>query len=148
LRWLALIAGAALVALAFAAATRVADTREGLVAEIVTLLGGMAGTVLLIYGLATRRRESPTPSAARRLDHHQSPRPHSRRDLLLGAGGIGLAAVLLIGLALSGGFWWALIGALLLLPMVSGSVYLLIRFVRAAKRTRDQSLSDRISPTR
>ncbi len=121
----------ALVALAFAAATRVADTREGLVAEIITLLGGMAGVVLLIYGLAARRRavpaSSPSPQAA-------APRPapsRSRRDLLLGAGGIVLAVILLSGLGASGGFWWAAIGAVLLLPMVAGSVYLCLRFLRA-----------------
>lgn len=119
--------------MAFAAATRVADTREGLVAEIVTLLGGMTGVVLLIYGLAARRRDVSAPSPASRFDHHQSPRPRSRRDLLLGAGGIGLAAVLLSGLALSGGFWWALLGSALLLPMVSGSVYLFVRFLQATK---------------
>ena len=49
MRWLSVIAGVALLALAIAAVTRVADTREGLVAEIVTLLGALAGVSLLIY---------------------------------------------------------------------------------------------------
>lgn len=121
----------ALVALAFVAATRVADTREGLVAEIVTLLGGMAGVVLLIYGLVARRRATPASAPS---PEPATPRPHpsrSRRDLLLGAGGIILAVILLSGLGASGGFWWAAIGAVLLLPMVSGSVYLCLRFLRA-----------------
>src|SRR5262249_60638938 len=55
-RWLALAAGIALVVLAAGAVTRVADTREGLIAEIVTLFAGGAGVVLLIYGLAARPR--------------------------------------------------------------------------------------------
>ena len=120
----------ALVALAFAAATRVADTREGLVAEIITLLGGMAGVVLLIYGLAARRR-TDAPAASPQAAGDQAPRPRSRRDLLLGGAGIALAIVLLGGLAVSGGVWWALMGAVLLLPMVSGSVYLCVRYLRA-----------------
>src|SRR5690349_7637472 len=41
MRRFALVAGTALVILAFAAATRVADTREGLIAEVVTLLTGV-----------------------------------------------------------------------------------------------------------
>ena len=123
----------ALVALAFAAATRVADTQEGLVAEIVTLLGGLAGVVLLIYGLAARGRALPASSPAPQATA-PNPRPpsRSRRDLLLGAGGIVLAVILLGGLGASGGFWWAAIGAVLLLPMLAGSVYLCLRFLRAS----------------
>ena len=132
MRWLGLVAGAALVALAFAAATRVADTREGLIAEIVTLLGGMAGVLLLIYGLAARRRPNSATSIAAPAPEEQPPRARSRSDLLFGAGGIGLAIVLLSGLSASGGVWWAMIGAVLLLPMIAGSVYLFVRFLRAS----------------
>ncbi|HKW70142.1 MAG TPA: hypothetical protein VJP81_06115 [Candidatus Dormibacteraeota bacterium] len=132
MRWLALVTGVALVTLAFGAATRVADTREGLVAEIITLLGGMVGVSLLIYGLAARRRTSAqSPSVSREIEH-RPPGRRSRKDVLLGVGGIGLALVLLAGLAASGGFWWAVIGAVLLVPMVSGSVYLCVRYLRAS----------------
>ena len=134
MRGLALVAGFALVALAFAAATRVADTREGLVAEFITLLAGMAGVLLLIYGLTARRRAGvpgPGPKAESRVSRQQ-PQPRSKRDLALGAGGIALAIALASGLAASGGFWWAFAGALLLLPMFSGSLYLCWRYLRAS----------------
>jgi hypothetical protein len=42
--------------------------------------------------------------------------------------------VLLGGLALSGGFTWALLGAALLIPMVAGSAYLVVGFARAPER--------------
>lgn len=130
MRRLALAAGLALVALAFAAATRVADTRAGLVAEIITLLGGMAGVGLLIYAFAARRRIATAISPPPLLSLRQAPQTRSSKDLLLGASGIGLAIVLLSGLVWSAGFGWALIGAVLLLPMISGSVYLCLRFLR------------------
>lgn len=131
MRWLALAAGLALVALAFAAATRVADTRAGLVAEIITLLSGMAGVGLLIYAFAARRRIATAISPPPLPSLRQAPQTRSSKDLLLGASGIGLAIVLLGGLVWSAGFGWALIGAALLLPMISGSVYLCLRFLRA-----------------
>lgn len=130
MRWLALVAGAALIALAAASVIRVADTREGLIAEVVTLFAATAGVILLIYGLAARRRPvgprqpSPSPPARR-------PRPRTNRDLLLGAGGVALAMVLLGGLAISGGLLWAGFGLALLLPMIAGSVYLCVRFLRS-----------------
>ncbi len=127
MRWLSLVAGAALLALAFGAATRVTDTREGLIAEVIALLGGLAGVVLLIYGLAVRKRAT-APTAPQRPP--AVPRARSRNDLLLGAGGIALALILLGGLAASGGIWWAAIGLVLLLPMIAGSVYLCARFLR------------------
>ncbi len=131
MRWLSLLAGFVLIALAFAAASRVADTREGLVAEIITLLGGAAGVLLLIYGLAARKRTGPAPES-RSQGVRGTSAPRSRKDLLLGAAGLVLAAVLLSGLAVSGGFGWALLGAVLLLPMIAGSVYLCLRFLRAS----------------
>ena len=132
MRWLALVAGLALLVLAFAAAGRVTDTREGLVAEIITLLGGGAGFVLLIYAFAARQR-SPAP----RLTQAGAPAPstgklRSPRDLWLGAGGIVLGLVLLSGLAFSGGPLWAGFGLALLLPMLAGSVYLCVRYLRAS----------------
>ena len=127
MRWLSLVAGIALVALAFAAATRVTDTREGLIAEVITLLGGLAGVALLIYGLTARRRQMPPPSSPR---PRAAPRARSKNDLLLGASGIVFALILLVGLAVSGGFLWAALGLALLLPMIAWSVYLCVRFLR------------------
>jgi len=131
LRRLSLVAGVALVALAFAAATRVTDTREGLVAEVITLLGGMAGVGLLIYAFAARRRpgrrqDDPTPKSS------VTGGRRSLRDLAFGAGGIVLGVVLLTGLAFSGGPLWASLGLALLLPMLAGSIYLCVRFLRSA----------------
>jgi hypothetical protein len=129
-RWLALVAGAALLVLAFAAAGRVTDTREGLVAEVVTLLGGGTGFVLLIYSFAARKRAAPPPSPAKTA----APRTEYRRttrDVLLGGGGIAVALLLVAGLAISGGPMWAGFGLALLLPMLAGSVYLCVRYLRA-----------------
>lgn len=120
------------MALAFAAATRVTDTREGLVAEIITLLAGAAGVVLLIYGLAARRRNGASPARVSAGPSQHEPRPRSRNDLVLGVGGILVTAFLVGGLALSGGFPWALLGSALLLPMAAGCVYLCVRFLRAS----------------
>ncbi|HEY0830645.1 MAG TPA: hypothetical protein VGE99_05840 [Candidatus Dormibacteraeota bacterium] len=132
MRWISLVAGAALVVLAFAAVTRVSDSREGLVAEAITLLGGLAGIGLLVYGLAARRTAAGRPSLTRQLDTRPSPRPRANRDLVFGAGGIALALLLLGGLAISGGVLWAALGLALMLPMISGSVYLCVRFLRAS----------------
>lgn len=130
MRWLALVSGIALIAVAIAAVTRVEDTREGLIAEVVTLFGALAGVSLLIYGLVARRREpaahSTTVAATTSPLHRRS-----TSDLRLGGAGLGLAAVLLVGLALSGGFMWAALGLALLLPMIAGSVYLCVRYLRA-----------------
>jgi|SRR5438552_2233255 len=132
MRWLSLVAGAALVVLAFAAVTRVSDTREGLVAEVITLLGGLAGIGLLVYGLTARRAPAGRPSSMPRPQTRAAPRPRATRDLVLGVGGIGLALVLLGGLAVSGGALWAAFGLALLLPMLTGCAYLCVRFLRAS----------------
>jgi hypothetical protein len=130
-RWLALIAGAALLVLAFAAAGRVTDTREGLVAEVVTLVGGATGFLLLTYAFAARKRAAPPPSpaktAARRAEYRRT-----TRDALLGGGGIAVAVLLVAGLAVSGGPMLAGFGLALLLPMLAGSVYLCVRYLRAS----------------
>lgn len=55
-------------------------------------------------------------------------------DLVLGGGGIIVAVVLFGGLVLSGGWLWAVLGGLLLIPMVAGSVYLVAAFARAEQR--------------
>jgi len=130
-RWLAVVAGMALIAIAVAAVTRVSDTREGLIAEVITLLSALAGISLAIYGFAARHRPGLAPTTAAILVEPQS-RARSSRDLKLGSGGIALSVVLMVGLAISGGFLWAALGLALLLPMISGSVYLCVRYLRAS----------------
>jgi hypothetical protein len=132
LRWLALVAGVALVIVAFVAASRVEDTRQGLVAEVVTLLGGVASIGLLMYAWMARPRPGPPSGPPSAAGGGVGARPRSTRDLLLGLGGVALAAVLLAGLALSGGLLWAAFGFALLLPMLAGCVYLCVRFLRSA----------------
>ena len=141
MRWLSLVAGVALIVIAVAAVTRVEDTRDGLVAEVVTLLSAAAGVSLLIYGLAARNR-LPVASPAPPRRAGGAPVVRSRRDILLGAGGVALSVILLTGLAMTGGFLWMVLGLALLLPMLAGSVYLCVRYLRAGPAT------DRISPTR
>ena len=116
--------------LAVAAVSRVADTREGLIAEVVTLLAALGAVSLLIYGLAARRDFRPRPTPPRPAVPAHVPR--SRRDAALGVGGLVLAAVLLTGLGISGGLLWAGFGLGLLLPMIAGSVYLCVRFFRSS----------------
>jgi membrane protein implicated in regulation of membrane protease activity len=136
-RRLSLIAGIGLVALAFGAATRVADTREGLIAEVITLLAGFAGVSLVLTGLfasgrpATRQHVQRAPPLARRP---------STRDFTLGASGLLLATILIGGLAVTAGWQWAALGLVLLLPMIAGSAFLCRRFLKA----RGQDLSDQI----
>jgi len=145
LRRLSLAGGFALIVLAFAAASRVTDSREGLVAEIVTLLGGLAGIGLLTYAFAARARNAnrpspqPSPLTGRGgLPSSPQPsplggrgrKPRSTRDLVLGAAGVLLAVLLVTALAISGGILWAGFGLALLLPMIAGSVYLCVRFLR------------------
>lgn len=130
MRWLALVAGAALLVLAFAAVGRVSDTREGLVAEVVTLLAGASGFLLLIYAFAARRRPA-LPQSQRGASGTPSTYARSGRDLLLGGAGVGIALILVVGLAVSGGPLWAGFGFMILLPMLAGSVYLFVRYLRA-----------------
>ena len=129
MRKAALIAGSALVVIAFASATYVADTREGLVAEVVLLLSTLGGVGLLVYGLAARR---PASAATRDEPRSSQPRPRTRSDLVYGAAGVLVAAVLVTGLALSGGPMLAGFGLALLLPMIAGCVYLCVRYLRAS----------------
>ncbi len=128
MRWLSLATGVVLIAVAFAAGTRVADTREGLIAEVITLLGGLGGVGFLLYGLI---RRAPRPAAVPVTRSAAPAAARPARDLALGSGGLLLAAVLLSGLAVSGGWQWAALGFVLLLPMIAGSAYLCARFLRA-----------------
>ncbi len=128
------MAGAALVGLAFFAATRVADTREGLVAEVVLLFSALAGIGLLVYGLAARAGPAPATAPAGAGDARPTAiAPRSNRDLATGVGGVVLTIALVTGLALSGGPLWAGLGFALLLPMLAGSVYLFVRYLRSAR---------------
>jgi hypothetical protein len=131
-RWLALVSGIALVVIAVAAVTRVTDTREGLIAEIITLLGGLAGISLLIYGLAARPRPQSASAGQPATVVPVRPRHRSTRDLWLGGAGLALALILLAGLTASGGWWWAAFGFALLLPMISGCLYLCVRYLRTS----------------
>ena len=114
---------------AFAAATLVADTREGLVAEVVTLLASVAGIGLLIYGLTVRPRSSPAAQIS--APRPSGGRPRTMSDLAYGIAGVVVAVVLVSGLALSAGPMLAVFGLALLLPMIAGCVYLCVRYLRA-----------------
>jgi peptidoglycan/LPS O-acetylase OafA/YrhL len=123
--------GLALIAVAFVAASQVADTREGLIAEIITLLCGLVGVGMLLYGLVPKRTSGQAPPGRAR---RSPPGRRSANDLLVAGGGILLAAILLGGIAASAGWPWALLGAVLLLPMLTGCAYLVIAFSRAPER--------------
>lgn len=123
-----------LVAVAFAAATRVADTREGLIYEVVTLLAGLAGVSLLLYGLVATFSHPRPAAAAPPVVTPVADRVHNAGELLVGAGGLVLAATLLAGIAATAGGLWALLGSILLLPMIAGCIYLCVTFARAPLR--------------
>ena len=133
MRWLALAMGAILVTIAFLAGARVADTRDGLVFEVIALLAGLAGVSLLMYGwvAATLQAHAVNPPPPIRKPPVQV---RSANELLIGVGGVFVAAVLVVGIGLSAGPEWALLGLVLLLPMVIGCTYLCLRFFRAPKR--------------
>jgi hypothetical protein len=132
-RWLALAAGAALVAIAFLAGSRVADTREGLVAEVIALLAGLAGVSLLMYGwvAANIRSHAAAPPQVKSLPVIQV---RTANELVVGSIGLLGALFLVVGIGLSAGMPWAALGLVLLLPMVIGSAYLCVRFLRAPER--------------
>jgi hypothetical protein len=134
-RWPALVTGIGLVGLAFLAAGRVANTREGLIFEVITLLAGMAGVILVLYGLfRTSGQTGGHADEPPRQSLSTPQRVRSANDLLLGGGGLLIAAILIAGIAVSTGPLWALLGLVLLLPMVTGCAYLCMRFLRAPER--------------
>jgi hypothetical protein len=55
-------------------------------------------------------------------------------ELLAGGLGLLVAAALIAGVVLSAGGLWTLMAVVLLLPMILGSAYLCIRFVRTPER--------------
>ena len=125
--------GAILVTIAFLAGARVADTRDGLVFEVIALLAGLAGVSLLMYGWVAATLQA---HAVNRPPPIRKPpvQVRSANELLIGVGGVFVAAVLVVGIGLSAGPEWALLGLVLLMPMVIGSAYLCLRFFRAPKR--------------
>ena len=129
----AIIGGFALIVIAFVAAGKVADTRAGLVAEITTLFAGLVGVLVLRSGLVPKRahREQLVPSRARASDNESL---RSANDLVVGGGGLLVAAILIAGLLWSAGWLWALVGGVVLLPMIAGCAYLVVLFARARNR--------------
>ncbi|HXC78201.1 MAG TPA: hypothetical protein VNU19_14250 [Candidatus Acidoferrum sp.] len=133
MRWLALVIGAVLVAIAFVAAGQVADTQEGQVAEVVALLSGLVGVSLLIYAWAGGARSRPA-GAPPMLRARAPVQIRTATELLAGAVGLVIALVLIAGVALSAGGLWVIVALVLLLPMILGSAYLCVRFMRAPQR--------------
>ena len=131
MRWAALGLGVILIAGAFLAGARVADTREGLVYEVITLMAGLAGVSLVLYGLvATLGRPQARVSEPQRTIP-VAEKVHNAGELVLGVFGLLVAAILVVGIGVSAGVLWALVGSILLLPMIAGSALLCGRFLMA-----------------
>ena len=128
MRWLSLIVGFGLVVIAFVAGSRVADTREGLIAEVITLLGGLVGVSLVLYGLLAGARPVSRQSAPPAPAPVRTP---STKELTIGIAGLVVSVILIGGLAISAGWQWAALGSVMLLPMIAGSAFLCVRFARA-----------------
>jgi hypothetical protein len=142
-RWLALAAGAVLVTVAFLAGGRVADTREGLIYEVIALFAGLAGVILVLYGwVVSAARAHPGAPSVPVKPAPPLVRVRPANDLLIGAGGLAVVAILVIGAGLSAGILWALMGLVLLLPMIIGCAYLCVRFFRAQERDWKLDLRD------
>jgi hypothetical protein len=86
--------------------------------------------VLLIYGLVPQRPAQPRA----RPRQPETGGPRTANDLLVGVPGLLLGAALMAGLAVSGGWLWAALGGLLLLPMLIGCSYLIAAFLRDVNR--------------
>lgn len=119
--------------IAFLAGGHVEDTRDGLISEVVALLTGLAGVCLIMYGWVApsaraHARARPPVVAPPQV------RIRSANELLFGGAGLGIAAVLIIGIGLSAGVLSALMGFVMLLPMSIGCAYLCLRFFRAPER--------------
>lgn len=135
MRWLSLGSSVLLIGMAFLAATRVADTREGLVYEVITLLSALAGVGLLLYVLVARPgRPRPTATAQALVRVRAADSVPSANELVIGVAGLVVGALLVSGLAATAGPLWALIGLVALLPMIAGCAYMCYRFARAPKR--------------
>jgi len=53
------------------------------------------------------------------------------RTTFIGAAGLVISVILIGGLAISAGWQWAALGSVMLLPMIAGSAFLCVRFLRA-----------------
>ena len=126
--------GVILIAGAFLTGARVADTREGLVYEVVTLLAGLAGVSLLLYGLVATlgRPLAGVPQAQTAVQPGE--KVHNAGELVVGVFGLSVAAILIVGIGVSAGVLWALLGSVLLLPMIAGCAYLCFTFARGPRR--------------
>lgn len=133
MRWVSLVVGFGLVVTAFAAASRVADTREGLIAEVITLLAGLVGVSLVLYGLLAGARPASRKSVPKAPAPARAP---STNELAIGAAGLVVSVVLIGGLAVSAGWEWAALGSVMLSPMIAGSAFLCVRFLRARELLR------------
>ena len=133
MRWVALAAGTALLVIAFLAGSRVEDTREGLIAEVVALLAGLAGVSLVMYGWVAaniRTHAAPPPM----VKSPPATQVRTANELVVGSTGLLVAVFLVVGIGVSAGVPWAVLGLVLLLPMAIGSAYLCLRFLRAPER--------------
>jgi hypothetical protein len=124
-----LIAGIALIVIAFGAGTRVADTREGLIAEVITLLASVAGIALVLYAVFGGARPPARPPGV--AQPRAPARLPSRRDFAAGSAGLLVAAALIGGLLVTAGWQEAAWASVLLLPMIAGSAFLCGRYLRA-----------------
>jgi hypothetical protein len=134
MRWPALGLGVILIAGAFLTGARVADTREGLVYEVVTLLAGLAGVSLLLYGLVATLGRPQAGVPPPQIAAQPGEKVHNAGELVLGAFGLVVAAILIVGIGVSAGLLWALVGSVLLLPMIAGCAYLCFSFARGPRR--------------
>ncbi|MEA2655728.1 MAG: hypothetical protein QOI23_1093 [Chloroflexota bacterium] len=134
MRWLALATGAVLVAVAFFAGARVADTREGLLFEVTALLAGLGGVLLILYGWVAATARAHAGASSLPISAPPAATSRSANDLLIGGVGLAIGVILLAGIALSAGVLWAGLGLVLLLPMMAGSAFLCVRFFRAPER--------------
>jgi hypothetical protein len=134
MRWPALGAGVVLVAVAFLAAGHVADTRAGLISEVITLFAALTGVSLLLYGLVATLSSSRPNAPARPVVTKVGEQVHNAAELLVGGTGILVAATLLVGIGITASAGWALLGAVMLLPMIVGCLYLCYAFARGPRR--------------
>jgi len=132
-RWLALAAGAGFVVIAFLAGSRVEDTRQGLIAEVIALLAGLAGVSLIMYGWVAANIRTHAVSAPE-VKSSSATQVRTANELVVGSSGLVVALFLIVGIAISAGLPWAALGLVLLLPMVIGCTYLCLRFLRAPER--------------
>lgn len=134
MRWPALGLGVILIVGAFLTGARVADTREGLVYEVVTLLAGLAGVSLLLYGLVATLGRPQAGVPRRQTPALPGEKVHNAGELVVGGFGLAVATILIVGIGVSAGVPWALVGSVLLLPMIAGCAYLCFSFARGPRR--------------